>query len=53
MSGFLALLAAVLGPVLTIIGKTLSAIGTIMTWAPEACRCDPDGKFYVEGDIGR
>ena len=53
VSGFLALLAAVLGPVLTIIGKTLSAIGTIMTWAPEACRCDPDGKFYVEGDIGR
>ena len=30
-----ALLAAVLGPVLIIIGKTLSAIGTIMTWAPK------------------
>ena len=29
-----ALLAAALGPVLIIIGKTLSAIGTIMTWAP-------------------
>ena len=28
-----ALLAAALGPVLIIIGKTLSAIGTIMTWA--------------------
>lgn len=35
MSGFLALLAAALGPVLIIIGKTLSAIGTIMTWAPK------------------
>ena len=35
VSGFLALLAAVLGPVLTIIGKTLSAIGTIMIWAPK------------------
>ena len=30
-----ALLAAALGPVLIIIGKTLSAIGTIMTWAPK------------------
>lgn len=30
-----ALLAAVLGPVLIIIGKTLSAIGTIVTWAPK------------------
>ena len=29
-----ALLAAALGPVLIIIGKTLSVIGTIMTWAP-------------------
>lgn len=30
-----ALLAAALGPVLIVIGKTLSAIGTIMTWAPK------------------
>lgn len=30
-----ALLAAALGPVLIIIGKTLSTIGTIMTWAPK------------------
>lgn len=30
-----ALLAAALGPVLIIIGKTLSAIGTIMTWTPK------------------
>lgn len=30
-----ALLAAALSPVLIIIGKTLSAIGTIMTWAPK------------------
>ena len=30
-----ALLAAALGSVLIIIGKTLSAIGTIMTWAPK------------------
>ena len=30
-----ALLAAALGPVLIIIGRTLSAIGTIMTWAPK------------------
>ena len=30
-----ALLAAALGPELIIIGKTLSAIGTIMTWAPK------------------
>ena len=30
-----ALLATALGPVLIIIGKTLSAIGTIMTWAPK------------------
>lgn len=30
-----ALLAAALGPVLIIIGKTLSAIRTIMTWAPK------------------
>ena len=30
-----ALLAAALGPVLIIIGKTLSASGTIMTWAPK------------------
>ena len=35
MSGFLALMNAALGPVLIIIGKTLSAIGTIMTWAPK------------------
>lgn len=35
-----ALLAAALGPVLIIIGKTLSAIGTIMTMGTEACRCD-------------
>ena len=30
-----ALLAAALGPVLIVIGKTLSPIGTIMTWAPK------------------
>ena len=30
-----ALLAAALGPVLIVIGKTISAIGTIMTWAPK------------------
>ena len=35
MSGFLALMNAALGPVLIIIGKTLSAIGTIITWAPK------------------
>lgn len=39
-----ALLAAALGPVLIIIGRTLSAIGTIMTMGTEACRCDQCGE---------